>query len=71
MLITRNKFQLEVCGAVRQAGRCPSLCAREGGCFCTDYPKPPIVLNVAEGKRRVHRSHAVLARLNCERSVSW
>jgi len=64
MIRTRNRYQVEVCGAVRAAGRCPSLCQSEGGCFCTDYPKPGVVLNVAEMKRRCHRSRRVMAKLN-------
>ncbi|MBM4447360.1 MAG: hypothetical protein FJ023_08470 [Chloroflexi bacterium] len=60
MIRTRNWFQVEVCGAVKSAGRCPSLCKSAGGCFCTDYPEPPVVLNVAELKCRCHRSHRVL-----------
>ena len=67
MLKTRNWYQVEVCGAVREAGRCPSLCQSEGGCFCTGYPEPGVVLNVAELKRRSHRSHRVMAKLNMER----
>ena len=64
MLKTRNWYQVEVCGSVRAAGRCPSLCLSEGGCFCTEYPAPGIVLNAAEMKRRCHRAHRVLAKLN-------
>ncbi len=64
MLVTRNSYQVKVCGAVKAAGRCPSLCKSEGGCFCTDYPGPRVVLNVAELKRRCHRSHRVMAKLN-------
>jgi hypothetical protein len=64
MIRIRNWYQVEVCGAVKEAGRCPSLCRSEGGCFCTGYPEPGVVLNVAELKRRCHRSHRVMAKLN-------
>jgi len=64
MLKTRNRYQVEVCGVVRTASRCPSLCHSEGGCFCSDYPGPGVVLNVAELKRRCHRSHRVMAKVN-------
>ena len=64
MIRTRNWYQVEVCGAVRAAGRCPSLCRSEGGCFCSDYPGPGVLLNEAELKRRCHRSHLVMAKLN-------
>jgi hypothetical protein len=63
MMRVRNKFTVEVCGAVRAVGRCPSLCKREGGCFTTDYPGPGVVLSIAEIKRRCHRSHRVASKL--------
>jgi hypothetical protein len=63
MTHVRNKFTVEVCGAVRAVGRCPSLCKREGGCFTTDYPGPGVIINVAEIKRRCHRSHRVASKL--------
>ena len=63
MIRVRNKFTVEVCGAVRAVGRCPSLCKREGGCFTTGYPGQGIVLNEAELKRRCHRSHRVASKM--------
>jgi len=63
MIHVRNKFTVEVCGAVRAVGRCPSLCKREGGCFTTSYPGPGVVISVAEIKRRCHRSHRVASKL--------
>jgi hypothetical protein len=59
-IVVRNKFRVEVCGAVRAAGRCPSLCNSEGGCFCSEVPPEGVVINVAEMKRRCHRSKRVL-----------
>ena len=67
MIKTRNWYQVRVCGAVREAGRCPSLCHSEGGCFCTDSPEPGVVLSEAELKRRAFRAGRVMAKLNIER----
>ena len=60
MIHVRTKFSVEVCGAVRAAGRCPSLCRSEGGCFCSEVPPEGGAINIAEMKRRSHRSRRVL-----------
>jgi len=56
-----NHNQLEVCGAVRNSGRCPGLCLKHGGCVMPRFGEK---VYFSEYQRRCHRAHRIMAELN-------
>lgn len=55
-----NSKQSRVCRIVRNAGYCPVLCMKCGGCF---MPQSQWSLSIAECKRMCHRPDRVMSEL--------